>query len=107
MAGLQDDPVQQPDSNSSHCLDARQRMAGKKTAQYTQRVKRKTPPQQAGDGSKQVSQRRQMVKNRMQLARLELVFLHEVHDAGDASEREYTIGHERNRSVKLQPWTRR
>ena len=44
-----------------------------------------------------------MIKNRMQLVRFELAFLHQVHHARDASERERPIGHERDRGVKFQP----
>ena len=47
-----------------------------------------------------------MIKNRMQLVRFELAFLQEIHHASDASEREGTIRHERNRCVKLEPGIR-
>jgi hypothetical protein len=39
----------------------------------------------------------------MQLMRLKLSFLDQVHNAGDASKSERSICHDRNRSVKFQP----
>src|SRR5438105_9851072 len=103
MAPLQDRRIKQPDPNGGDDLNARQWVAGKKTAHNTQRVKREAPPQQSGDGCIKVCQRWQMIKNRMQLMRLKLAFLDQIHDAGDASESERAIGHDRNRSVKFQP----
>src|SRR5204863_7196110 len=73
-------------------LYARQWMARKKSAYHTQRVECETPPKQPGNSSKKISQRRQVIKNRMKLMCLELTFLYQVHHAGDASERERAIG---------------
>src|SRR2546430_1004382 len=42
----------------------------------------------------------------MQLMRLELSFLHEIHDASDAGERERTVRHDRDRGMKLEPRVR-
>src|ERR1700756_133868 len=72
MAALQNRRVKQPDPKSGPDLHARQWMAGKKTTHDSQRVKRKPPPKQTGDGSEQISQRGQMIKNRMQVMCFEL-----------------------------------
>ncbi len=48
-----------------------------------------------------------MIKDRMQLVRLQLALLQQVHHPCDASEREHTIGHERHRCVKFKPGIRR
>src|SRR3954452_6936237 len=103
MAGLQDSRVKQPNSNRSHDLNARQRVTGKKAANDAYSVKRKTPPQQTRDHRKQIRQRRQMIKDRMQMVRLQLALLQQVHHARYASERERTIGNERQRRVKFKP----
>src|SRR5919108_6630854 len=47
-----------------------------------------------------------MIKNRMQMMRLELALLQEIHDARDASECKCAIGYQRNRCMKLQPGIR-
>src|SRR6266436_133271 len=87
MTALQNRRVKQPDYKSGADLHAWQWMAGKKTTHNSQRVKRKPPPKQPGDGSEQISQRRQMIKNRMQVMCFELAFLHQIHHACDASQR--------------------
>src|SRR5262249_41109346 len=106
MASLQDRRVKEPKRNRGYHLDAGQWMTGKKTAHDPYRVKRKTPPQQARDRCEQIRYGRQVIKDRMQLVRLELALLQQIHHASDASERERTIGHQRNRRVKLQPGIR-
>jgi hypothetical protein len=78
-------------------------MAGEKAADYTEGVKRKAPPKQPSNGSKKITQRRQMIKNRVEPMCLELAFLQQIHHAGDAGERERSVRDERNRSMKFQP----
>jgi hypothetical protein len=48
-----------------------------------------------------------MIKNGMQLMRLELALLHEIHHARNASESKGAVGDDRNRRVKFQPRVRR
>ena len=96
MASLQDCGVQQPKRNRGHHLDAGQGMTGKKPAHNSGGIECKAPPQQARNRCEQVGQRRQIIKDGMQMVRLELALLHEVHDARNASERERAIGHQRN-----------
>ena len=103
MAALQNRCVKQPDPDGGYHLHARQRVTGKKTAHNTQRVKPQTPPQKPGNSREKICQRRQMIKNRMQLMRLKLAFLDQIHDASDASQSERSIRHGRNRSMKFHP----
>ncbi len=58
------------------------------------RVKRESPPQQPGNRCEKDRQRRQMIKDRMNLMRFKLALLHEVHDSGDAGQSERTIGNQ-------------
>ena len=44
-----------------------------------------------------------MVKNRMQMARLELALLNEVHHTRDAGESERAVSNKRDGRVKFQP----
>src|SRR4030095_15342978 len=78
-------------------------MPRKKAAHDAYGVKRKTPPQEARDRGEQVGQRREMIKDRMQMMRLQLALLQQVHHAPDASERESAIGHEGHGCVKFKP----
>src|SRR5947208_15164307 len=104
MAALQNRSVKQPNPNSGHHLHVRQWSPGKKPAHNPKRVKGKAPPKQPRDSRKKIGERREMIKNGMQLTRLELAILHEIHDAGDAGERERTVGYDRDDSVRPKPW---
>ena len=70
MAAVQDCGVQQPDTKGAEDLETGQWLADKEAAQQPQRIKRKTPPKQTGNGSEQIGQRRQLIKNRAELMRL-------------------------------------
>jgi len=107
MPALQNRTVKQPDADRANHLHPRQRLADKEPAQQPDRVKRKSPPKQPRDRREEIAQRRQMIKNGMQLMRLELAFLHEIHHARDASERERAVSDQRKGGVKFQPRIRR
>src|SRR6266566_8501960 len=92
MSALQNRRIKRPDGNGGHHLHARQWSPGKKPAHNPKCIKGKTQPKQSRDGRKKIGQRREMIKNGMQLMRLELAFLHEIHHARNAREREGTVG---------------
>src|SRR5205807_176974 len=85
----------------------RQRFAGEKSADEAGGIKRKAKPEQARDRVEEIRQRRQPIKDGMNLMRLELPFLHEVHHARHTREREGAVGDHRDRGVKFQPWVGR
>ena len=103
VSALQNRGVKQPHTESANRLHPGQRFADEETAGEAKCVKCETPPKQPRDRREKIGQRRQVIKDRTQLMRLELAFLHQIHHARDASERERAVGHERHRSVKFQP----
>ena len=107
MSALQNRTVKQPDADRANNLHPWQRLPDKKTANESERIKRKSPPKQSRHRREEIGQRRQMIKNGMQLMGLELALLHEIHHARDASERERAVRNQRKRGVKFQPRIRR
>src|SRR6266567_3645317 len=107
MSALQNRTVKQPDADGANHLHPRQRLPDKEPAHQPDRVKRKSPPKQPRDRREEIAQRRQMIKNGMQLMRLELALLHEIHHARDASERERAVSDQRKGRVEFQPRIRR
>src|SRR2546430_5900096 len=103
MAALQNRSIKQPNPNSGDHLHVRQWSPGKKPAHNPKRVKGKSQPKQPRDSRKKIGERREKIKNGMQLMRLELALLHEIHGARDPGERAITARHEPDRSVKPQP----
>src|SRR5256885_12707001 len=63
---------------------------------------RSPEPEQPCNRREQIRQRRQMIKDRVQLMRLELPLLHEVHHPRDAGERERPIRRSEEHTSELQ-----
>src|SRR5213079_2882555 len=94
MPALQNCGVKQPDAKGAHHLHIRQWLPHKKTAGQSKSVKRKAPPKQARDRREKIGQWRKMRENRVELMRLELPLLDEIHHASDTREREGPISHQ-------------
>src|SRR5690349_21512539 len=92
MAALQNRRVKKPDAESANDLQTRQWLADKKATEKAQGVKSEAPPEKAGDGDEEIAQRRQVREDRMDLPRLELVVLHQIHNSGNAGESEGAVG---------------
>ena len=106
ISALQDQSIQKPNSDRAHDLYPRQRFAHKETTDQTERVKSESPPEQSRDRREKIRQGREMIKNRMQMVRLELPLLDQVHHAGNASEGKRAVGDKRDGRVKFQPRVR-
>ena len=88
---LQDRSVKNPNRERTDHLQPGQRPAGEKAADQTRGVKREPQPEQPDKRREQITERRQMIKDGVQLMRLQLPFLNEVHHARDAAERERPV----------------
>src|ERR1041385_1100069 len=58
MPALQNRGVKQPDADRANHLHTRQQLPDKKTADESERIQRKSPPQQPGDRREEIAQRR-------------------------------------------------
>src|SRR5262249_14978779 len=101
VASLQNESVKNPNPDRAKDLRPRQRLAHKKSANQPEGIKHEPPPKKSRDRGEKISQRREMIKNRMEMMGLELPLLHQVHHAGDTGERERTVSHQRHRGMKL------
>src|ERR1700731_3466656 len=63
MAAVQNRSIEQPYSERTKHLQARQRLSDQETAHKPDGVKGKTPPEQPRDGGKQIGQWREVIEN--------------------------------------------
>ena len=71
--------------------------------QEPDREEAKADEDEAAIGDGQIMNRRELIKNRLEVVRLELALLREIHGAGHAREGEGAISHHGKRRVQFQP----